>query len=112
MGFAETGLSIEGGCEDGRDGAENFPVDRHDLGSPSDGNVHNSLEKMPMQSVSFLELRPMRISIGWGLSKIPCWKDRGRSPESRNTTRRLRRGRTRRDVFRDIIYIDEPTHAR
>lgn len=71
MGFAETGLSVEGGCEDGGDGAEKLPVDRHDLGCPSDGNVHNSLEKMPMQSVSFLELRrPMLVSMGYLVGRI------------------------------------------
>lgn len=57
MGFAKTGLSVEGGFEYGRDGAEKLPVDRDDLGSPSDGNIHNGLEKMPAQSVSFPGLR-------------------------------------------------------
>lgn len=53
MGFAETGLSVEGGFEDGRDGAEKLPVDGHDLGSPSDGNIHNGLEKMPAPKCKF-----------------------------------------------------------
>lgn len=52
MGLAEPQLSVEGGFKDGGDGAEKLPVDRHDLGSPSDGNVHNSLEQMPVQGVS------------------------------------------------------------
>lgn len=114
MRFAEIELSIERGFEDGGDGAEKLAMDRYDLRVPSDGNVHNSLEKMPVQGVRFLgSRRPERVP-NWkkGLSKIPCGKNRGRFPGSRNTSRRLQGGGRSRGVFRDIIYINELMHAR
>lgn len=61
MGFTKSGLSVEGGFEDGGDGAEKLPVNRYNLGGLSDRNVYNSLEKMPVQVISFPGIEKTRV---------------------------------------------------
>lgn len=51
--FAETRLLVKGSSKHGGHGAEKLPVDRHDLAGRSHGNIHNSLELMPVQGISF-----------------------------------------------------------